>query len=182
MEETEALECLKRGDINGLEPLVKRYQIKALRVAYLIVRDRQLAEDIVEEAFLRVFDRIHQFDSTRAFEPWFLKIVINMARRAVGQRKRHIIFWGEEGYQRRNTQNPGPDIRTLEENIERADLLQALWLALGRLDVDQRAALVQRYYLGLSEAEIASRAQSPLGTIKWRLHMARKSLRHLLQS
>jgi RNA polymerase sigma-70 factor (ECF subfamily) len=181
VEETEALECLKRGDINGLEPLVKRYQIKALRVAYLIVRDRQLAEDIVEEAFLRVFDRIHQFDSTRAFEPWFLKIVINMARRAVGQRKRHV-FLGEEGYQRRNTQNPGPDIRALEENIERADLLQALWLALGRLDVDQRVALVQRYYLGLSQAEIASRAQSPQGTIKWRLHMARKFLRHLLKS
>lgn len=91
MEETEALERLKKGDINGLEPLVKRYQIKALRVAYLIVRDRQLAEDIVEEAFLHAFDRIHQFDSTRAFEPWFLKIVINMARRAAGQRKRHVF-------------------------------------------------------------------------------------------
>ncbi len=50
-------------------------------MAYLIVRDRQLAEDIVEEAFLRVFDRIHQLNSRGLFGPWFLKIVINMARR-----------------------------------------------------------------------------------------------------
>jgi RNA polymerase sigma-70 factor (ECF subfamily) len=177
----EAIQHLKQGDINGLEPLVRRYQLKALRVAYLIVRDHQLAEDIVEEAFLRAFDRIHQFDSSRAFEPWFLKIVINMARRAAVRYGRQTRLLDEDP-QVLSTRGPNLNIRALETDAEYADALQALWIALGMLDVDQRVVLIQRYYLGLSESEIACRTQSPLGTIKWRLHAARKFLRRLLQA
>lgn len=69
MEESEAITRLKRGDISGLEMLVKRYQVQALEAAYLITRDYHMAEDIVQSAFLRAYERIGQFDSDRPFGP-----------------------------------------------------------------------------------------------------------------
>ncbi len=75
MEEQEAIARLKRGDVGGLEALVHKYQVKAVRTAYLVVRDRALAEDIVQAAFLRAYERIGQFDAGRPFGPWFLRSV-----------------------------------------------------------------------------------------------------------
>ncbi|MBE3119263.1 MAG: RNA polymerase subunit sigma-24, partial [Candidatus Atribacteria bacterium] len=63
MIESEAIARLKEGDISGLETLVKVHQLKAVRTAYLIVRDYFLAEDVVEDAFLRAYERINQFDT-----------------------------------------------------------------------------------------------------------------------
>ena len=70
MDEHQALAQLRRGDIGGLELLVQLYQVKAVRTAYLITRDRALAEDIAQSAFLRVHERIHQYNPDRPFEPW----------------------------------------------------------------------------------------------------------------
>ncbi len=72
MNEKEAIAQLKQGHIGGLQVLVSRYQVKAVHVAQLITRDRQLAEDTVQAAFLRAFERIDQFDAERAFGPSWL--------------------------------------------------------------------------------------------------------------
>ena len=82
MEEQKAIARLKRGDISGLEALVRKYQVQAVRAAYLIIRDRALAEDIVQAAFLRAYERIGQFDAGRPFGPWFLRSVVNDAVKA----------------------------------------------------------------------------------------------------
>lgn len=182
MQEYEAIARLKQGDIGGLETLVKNHQLRATRAAYLIIRDYDLAEDVVEDAFLRAYERIHQFDAECPFGPWFLRIVINIAKRAAVQHKRHIsldnVNTDEEITLDGILANISPDP---EEMAEQADLHNAVWAALGKLTPDQRAAIIQRYYLGLSEKEIAANSDSPLGTIKWRLHTAREHLRDLLR-
>jgi RNA polymerase sigma-70 factor (ECF subfamily) len=61
-EEAEAIQRLRRGDIAALEVLVERYQVQGTRAAYLVVRDRGLAEDVVQSAFLKAFDRARSFD------------------------------------------------------------------------------------------------------------------------
>lgn len=68
-----------------------------------------------------------------------------------------------------------------EQVAEQTDLSSAVWAALGRLTSAQRVTIVQRYYLDLSEKEIAANSDSPLGTIKWRLHTAREHLRDWLR-
>jgi RNA polymerase sigma-70 factor (ECF subfamily) len=90
MEEQEAIARLKRGDVGGLEALVRRYQVQAVRTAYLITRDRALAEDIVQAAFLRAYERIDQFDAGRPFGPWFLRSVANDAVKAAARRERLV--------------------------------------------------------------------------------------------
>jgi len=184
MKELKAIAQLKQGDINGLETLVRIHQLRAVRTAYLIVRDYDLAEDVVEDAFLRMYERIDQFDAERPFGPWFLRIVINIAKRTAAQRERHVSL--------ESTKTDDGDVVTLlkiladiapgpEDLAEQSDLRNAVWAALGKLSPAQRTAIVQRYYLDLSVKEIAVNTDSPLGTIKWRLHIARERLRDWLR-
>lgn len=181
MEEQEAIARLKRGDIGGLEALVRHYQVRAVRTAYLIIRDRALAEDIVQAAFLRAYERIGQFDSSRPFGPWFLPSVVNDAVKAAARRKGQVSLEagseGEEASLADLLADPGPGPGDL---VEAAEIRQTVWAALGKLPPAQRAAIVLRYYLDLSEAEMADELACPPGTVKWRLHAARKRLRTLL--
>jgi RNA polymerase sigma-70 factor (ECF subfamily) len=178
--EQEAVRRLQGGDLAGLETLVNLHQLRAVRAAYLIVRDRALAEDVAQEAFLRAYSRIGQFEAGRPFGPWFYRIVVNLAQRAAARRARESSFDG-----------PAADEQTLEDVLadpqpgpeaaaEQAERAAQVWAALGRLAPAERAAVVQRYYLGLSEAEMASAQGAAPGTIKWRLHAARQRLREWL--
>lgn len=89
-EDYQAIALLKNGNLDGLEALVKRYQVKAIRTAYLIVGDRALAEDLVQEAFIRAAQRIHQFDQRRPFAPWFMRIVVNDSVKAARRSRRRV--------------------------------------------------------------------------------------------
>jgi RNA polymerase sigma-70 factor, ECF subfamily len=186
MGERKAIEQLKHGDIQGLETLVRLYQVQAVRAAYLVTRDRSLAEEIVQTAFLRSYERIEQFDTSRPFGPWFLRIIVNDAIKAARRHERFVSMESDAGEEGRSLTdllpdpNPGP-----ADWVEAEEARQAVWDALGRLPPAQRGAIVLHYYLGLSETEMAEHWSCPRGTVKWRLYAARKRLRvmlHTLQS
>ena len=176
-DERAAIERLKRGDIDGLEVLVRLYQLEAVRAAQLIVRDRPLAEDIVQSAFLRAYQRIDQFDAGRPFVPWFMRSVVNDAVKAAQRARRSVSLAGSV-QMHDDAPFTDTDPQSLVEQLEDARSVRD---ALDRLSAEQRAAVVLRYYLELSEQEVADRMAVPLGTIKWRLHAARARLRRLLQ-
>jgi RNA polymerase sigma-70 factor (ECF subfamily) len=177
--EHRAVDRLRSGDIGGLELLVQRHQLQATRAAYLVVRDRQLAEDIVCDAFLRCRERIQQFDNSRPFAPWFLRMVVNDALKAADRRARHVSLDTSLGgltfADLLRDQVAGPDVAA-----ERAELRRDVEAALRSLTPRQRAAIVLYYYVGLSGPEIAQHLSSPLGTVKRRLHDGRARLRTLL--
>jgi RNA polymerase sigma-70 factor (ECF subfamily) len=183
MTEAEAIAALRKGDIAGLEYLVRRYQVRAVRAAYLITRDLGIAQEVVQEAFLRVNERIHQFDPQRPFAPWFFRIVTNDARKAA-QRGRRIV-----SLERPNEDGTAslwdilPDSRSgPSEQVASAQLRQEVWEALGQLSPKQRAAVVLRYFLDMGEAEMAVKLSIAPGTVKWHLHTARERLRTLLRT
>ena len=183
MDERAAITLLKQGDIRGLEHLVRAYQVRAVRAAYLITHDRPLSEDIVQSAFIRAYERIGQFDDTRPFGPWFFRSVANDAARAAAQRRRIISLDDERpGAESPHMSNepidpdPGPEALLLS-----AESRQEVWDALDRLPAQQRAALVMRYHLDLPEAEVAGRLGIPAGTAKSRLHHARKRMHAALR-
>jgi RNA polymerase sigma-70 factor (ECF subfamily) len=76
--------------VRGLEVLVRKYQLDAVRIANAITKDISLAEEIVQEAFLRVYQRIDQYDDARPFRSWFLRIIVNDALKAVTYQNRFI--------------------------------------------------------------------------------------------
>ncbi len=87
MKDREAIDRLKRGDIGGLEFLVREYQVRAVRTAYLITRDLPLSQDVVQAAFLKAYERIGPFDPERSFGPWFFTSVLHDAIKAARERE-----------------------------------------------------------------------------------------------
>ena len=176
MDEREAIERLKQGDVAALETLVRHYQLRALRAAYLVTRDQTLANDVVQTAFVRLYERAASFDSSRPFGPWFLKSGLTDAIKAANRRRREVPLDGEMSpVAEPRDRSDGP-----EAWFERAETADEVWRARGQLPPAQRAAIVQRYYLGLSELEMAQSLDCPPSTVKWRLHAARNRLRSLL--
>lgn len=182
-DEREAIALLKQGDISGLEVLVQIYQVKAIRSAYLIIHDHHLAEDIVQAAFVRAYERRDQFDSERPFRPWFFRIVANGAVKAARRRLREVsMFRASDQEVSRLVDLLADPAPTPEEQIEKSETRETVLWALGRLSPRQRAAVVLRYYLGLKEVDVAERLGRTPGTAKRLLHTARKRLRSLLIS
>lgn len=175
-----AIASMKRGDVKGLATLVENYQVKAVHAALLIVHDRYLAEDIVQEAFLQVYRKIELFDDRRPFGPWFLRIVINAAIKSVDREKRSMpLEETEDGhFDVAWLIDPG---RSPEMLMETAEMRESIWRALDYLTPDQRAAVVLRYFLDRNESEMIQDLNRPLTTIKWWLYAARVRLRKLLQ-
>ncbi|HET6261193.1 MAG TPA: RNA polymerase sigma factor [Chloroflexia bacterium] len=176
MEEREAVARLKRGDVSGLEALVRLYQVQALDASYLISRDYALAEDIVQASFLRAYERIHQFDGARPFGPWFLRSVVNSTLTTLTNR-RDISLEADQAGEAVDLTSPDPG---LQEMLEAAETREEVIAALDRLSPGQRAAIVMRYYLDLSDAEVSHKLDIPPGTVRRRLHDARQRLRRLL--
>lgn len=181
MQEAQAIAELLGGDIRGLEVLVREYSQRARQVAYFVTRDRELAEDAVQDAFVRVYDRIASFDTTRPFAPWFLRIVANTAIDAARRQDLHRAAPISREDQGRSILESLPDHGVgPEASIERSELRNQVWDALGELPPKQRAAILMRHYLDMSEAEIAQQLEIPEGTVKSRLHTARERLKTLL--
>ncbi|MGB7872889.1 MAG: sigma-70 family RNA polymerase sigma factor [Anaerolineales bacterium] len=90
MDDREAVRLMKNGEISGLESLVKRYQVRAARAAFFVTHNEALSEDIVQETFIRLYQRIRQFDETRPFEPYLMRSVVHAALNAVRQDKKVV--------------------------------------------------------------------------------------------
>lgn len=178
MDEQEAVRRLRKGDPSGLEALVLAHQVRAIRTATLITRDRGLAEDVVQEAFLRAFLSIGTFDPNRPFEPWFLRSVVNASVRAAGRARRQVALEApaaEQAFHRLAAEMDSPHARA-----ETAETRREVREALDALSPRQRAVVVQRYFLEMSQEEMAAESGTAAGTIKWLLNAARRRLRGML--
>jgi RNA polymerase sigma factor (sigma-70 family) len=177
-EESKALEKLRQGDWSGLEVLVRLHQAKALRVAFLITQDVPLAEDVVAETFVYLATHLDHFDQNRPFEPYLLRSVANAALKAAQARKGHLSLDGNPAI----VEGIFEQGRSVESEVEALELSRRLNEALQQLAPRQRMAIVQRYYLEMSEAEMSRRFGVAPGTVKWLLNAARARLRSLLGS
>ena len=174
MDEQQAIQLLKAKDISGLEFLVMRYQVKAVRTAYLITRDIGLAEDVVQDAFLQAYRSINTFDTARPFEPWFMRSVVNASVKVI-QRSAKQVEVGDDA------ENLFSELtESVESQVESSEVQNQIWGAMQKLSPRQRAVIVQRYFLEMSEKEMAVESGAAVGTIKWLLNAARERLRGLL--
>ena len=170
---------LKDGDIGGLECLIARYQGKALRTAFLITHDEPMAEDVVQEVFIRFYQRATSFDETHPFEPYFMRSVVNAALNRI---KREQKVMSVEETDLCEVENLLQQAASVEEQVDFNRLKWQIREALAKLPPRERAVIVQRYYLEMSEKEMSETLDSPPGTVKWLLNTARNRLRSLLGS
>jgi RNA polymerase sigma-70 factor (ECF subfamily) len=159
-------------DISGLEEWMKSWYAPAYRTACLVLNDATGAEEAVQEAFLRMWRFRDAMPEGEAARPWLYRVVVNSCYSWARKE------WGVDG--RRAPQgaleslaeaSPGPDEIALVG--DRAAVVRA---ALARLPEPLRVPIVLRYYAGLSEKEIAVAIHRRPGTVKSRLHEARRLL------
>ncbi|MGH2661433.1 MAG: SigE family RNA polymerase sigma factor [Actinomycetota bacterium] len=137
-----------------LGELYEAHAPDAARLAYLLTGDRSLAEDLVQEAFVRLFGRFRDIRNPEAFPAYLRTTVVNLTRSHFRRKKVERAYLEREG--RADTRGPGPEPGGEQE----------MWDALQRLSPRQRAAIVLRFYEDLTEAQTADVLRCPVGTVK----------------
>lgn len=170
----DVLEAVGRGDHDALGVLYDRFGRLAYGLAFRILRDRALAEDAVQEAFLAVWRAADGYRRERAKpSTWILTVV---HRRAVDLVRREERRRGEP-----LESAPEPAVAPVDEDATLRERRAAVQNALTALPGDQRQALELAYYGGLTQSELAERLGVPLGTVKSRMFAGLARLRELLQ-
>ncbi|HZM18543.1 MAG TPA: sigma-70 family RNA polymerase sigma factor [Gaiellaceae bacterium] len=169
----QVLEAVGRGDDDALGELYDRFGRLAFRLAFRILRDRALAEDAVQEAFLAVWRSADAYKRERAKpSTWILTVVhrraVDIVRREQSRRSEPLEV------------APEPSVGAADEDAVLRDRRAAVQAALTELPGDQRQALELAYYGGLTQSELAERLGVPLGTVKSRMFAGLGRLRELL--
>ena len=167
------------GSQEAFRTLVSRYTSAAVNVAARLVRDRALAEDIAQEAFVRAFARLKTYDQERKFSSWFFQVLHNVSVDHLRRRRLETVSLDTlqaDGY-------PGPPTdpaASPEAAAGRTALGSALTTALLRIRLAYREPLILKYQQGLGVEEIAEILDLPEGTVKTYLHRGRKELAGIL--
>ncbi len=165
------------GDLSAFEALVERHRRVVHRVASRIVGE-DAAEDVAQEAFLRAFHRLPQFRAESPFRAWLLRITHNTALNALAREAPVPVEWHEPEAPSIGTETPQ---RTPAEELDVSERRDRLAGKLQLIQPSHRAVLVLRDLEGLSYEEIAAITGAPLGSVKGRLHRARRELIALLR-
>jgi RNA polymerase sigma-70 factor, ECF subfamily len=172
-DERQILQRVQAGDPEAFDLLVRRYLPRARQVARRLMQDPDDADDLVQDAFLRALERIVTFDLSRAFEPWFTRLLVNLG---LDQRRKQRV-------RRTESQDPAwfPGGSRPDREAERAELHSALSRALEQLPDRQRLIVTLFEIDGHSTEEIAGMLKVSQVTVRWHLHQARRGLRAILK-
>jgi RNA polymerase sigma factor (sigma-70 family) len=173
--ESGLVERARRGDIRAYEELVRRYQDVAFRLAYTILGSAEEAEDAAQEGFVRAYHALGRFRPGAPVRPWLLTIVANAARtrRATSARRPTLTLQAVATVADDSARSPEAVALVAEQRLELLGAVNAL------RDDDQRV-IAYRYFLDLSEAEMAQLLGCARGTVKSRLSRALTRLRQQL--
>lgn len=176
----------RRGNERAARELVNRFQRPVFSIIYRMVRDREKAEDLAQETFVRTFNNLDRYDRSYKFSSWLFKIAYNLTvdhlrRRVIKTISIHGSPDAVTADQQEATSvtlestEEAPDARL--ESLELADQLES---AIGKLREEYRTAIILRHVEGRAYEEIAEIMDIPLGTVKTYIFRARRQLRQEL--
>jgi RNA polymerase sigma-70 factor, ECF subfamily len=172
-EDADLARRLKARDATVVGELYDRYGRLAYTLIYRIVRDQSVAEDLVQESFLRVWNRAQAFDAERgSLGPWILAVARNQALDYIRSVQGRV--WS--GIVSADSEHPGA-FRDWEGDMLDGIRLDQVRTALTKLSDNQRTVIELAYFEGLSQSEMADRLKQPLGTVKTWIRTALKTLR-----
>ena len=187
MERTEALLIadLCEGDETALAPLVEKYKRMVYRLAMQITKNHADADDVMQETFIKVYRSIRTFRKEAAFETWLYRIAVNEALNFVKRRERQresTLETTSEAEYEAMTRYRAQIANDPHIHAEKAELRHHVTEAVNNLSLKHRTVVILHEFEGLTHAEIASILNCSEGTVRSRLHYARKKLRTLLKS
>ena len=166
------VELVRQGNPDAYRPLVERYGRKVMRIALRFVHDNGLAEDIAQEVFLRAYRQLGDFDTSKRFAPWLMRITVNLCVDKLRSRRRRgrLVSWGSRG-------EPPDQAADPSDHVQRDELRRQVRQVVGQLPLKYRTVLVLRDLEGFSCSEVAAIVRRPEATVRWRLSRARQMFR-----
>lgn len=185
LEDSAVVGAYLEGEERAFEELVSRYQTRLLNFVFRTIGDREKAEDLIQEVFVRVYRHIARFDRTKKFSTWIYTIASNLAKNELRNRSRNplVLFQAI----RKNWEDDDRPIQFEDRTSRPDDLyrkrhLRALVEAsVGKLPVHHREVFVLRELEGKSYEEIAEITSCNLGTVKSRLNRARNAFASIIE-
>ena len=175
-DERQLIELAKAGDHEAFRALVERYMKQAYTIAIGVVADHADAQDIVQDAFVKIFQVLNTFRGDAEFSTWMYRIVTNMSLNRVKQQRRQAQRMVSQNVLETmlagNTENPA-DSADVKTHIERA---------LHQLPTLQRAVVILRHLDGLSTRQVSNILRCSEGTVKTHLYRGLKRMRLILKS
>ncbi len=173
-QESRLVDEARRGNQAAFGELVTRYERRMIRVILQFVKSQELAEDLAQEAFLKAYQRLGQFDTSRRFGPWLFRIGVNQTLDYLRRRKRRgwWLLFSERGTER----DPDPAVVDPRQQI---DLEQEVAAVLEQIPENYRVVLTLRELQNFSTSEIAAILERKEATVRWRLAEARSMFHDL---
>lgn len=161
----------KEGSLEGFEMLVKKYHNRVINIANSFVGNASDAEDIAQEAFLKVYHNLDGFKAKAKFSSWLYRVTVNTAYDFLRGQKHKMVSLDDIG------------IADIGDKKEPADILtkELIQEALSKIPFEFRSALILREIEGLSYEEISQALKIRLGTVESRIFRARKMLKGILK-
>jgi len=177
LDDEELMQRLLYRDLRAFRALFDRYGNLVYSAALRVVRDAQIAEDMVQEIFLRIWRKPESYVAQRGrFVTWLTSVTRNRAVdeiRSRGRRFRHETASPEE----QERELPAPDTNDPALTAELADQRRLILAALAQIPQEQRQIIELAYFGGFTQQEIAQRLSQPLGTVKTRIRLGMQKLR-----
>jgi len=181
-EEKELIIRTQKGETDAFNPIVSKYQQKIYNLIYQRVQDREMAEDICQEVFLKAWQALPNFKGQSAFYSWLYKIAINCSIDFLRkQNKRFVLSWEELLLNSDETLEASQRQPSISQILEKKEFRNIVGKAVRQLPTSQRDVFYLRYGEELRIKDIALRLNKSEGTIKTHLHHAHRKLRDMLR-
>lgn len=174
---------VRKGDHNAFGELVELYKDRVFALTYRMLGNRQEAEDVAQEAFIRAYTNIDRYQIDRKFSTWLYRIATNLSIDRMRKKKPDYYLdaevAGTEGltmYSQISTEEPLP-----EEEVVSLEAQEGIHQAILSLPAKYRSAITLKYIQELSLKEISEILDLPVGTVKTRIHRGREALRKQLR-
>ena len=174
MSDKDLIETFLQGDADAFSQIFEKYYGEALRMAYLITNNRCDSEYVVQDAFIRCYEKLPSLKNPEKFKYWFFRILTRTAWRYCGRQKR------EQPVPQVFDSEIAADDKSSLEILAEQETSSELKAAVAKLNPKQKTAVVLYYYNEFSVKEIAEIMHCTQGTVKSRLFSARKNLSKIL--
>jgi RNA polymerase sigma-70 factor (ECF subfamily) len=175
--DSELIQRVCDGDLSALGTLYDRYRLLVFHTALAITHDRQSAEDILQECFLKLNTYAKRIDLTLPLEPWLYRVTVNLAYTWVSRRSRWLT-----SIETMIDRLVAPARTSSEYHAELSELQTLIQQAIDSLPPNQRMTVILYYLNDLSLKEISYILDCPVGTVKSRLHYGREHLKQCLHA
>jgi len=173
-----------KGDQNAYADIVNLYQHKLYQICYRMLGNKQEAEDIAQEAFVRAYINLHSYDQKRKFSTWIYRIATNLCIDRIRKKKPDYYLdaevAGTDGLDMYS--QIAADEKLPEDVVAQMELQERIQYEISRLPDKYRSVIVLKYIEELSLQEISEILDMPLGTVKTRIHRGREALRKQLNN